>query len=113
MLKIISSKKTILAVFFVFLVAIVVFNFFDLTKDYSTFRDYNHAEIESMEFELININEADFETLCDLPYVSDSQAKAVIEYREENGCFESIEELLEVEGIGEKIFEKIKLIITI
>ncbi len=113
MIKILSSKKTVLVVFLVFLVAIVVLNFYDLTKDYSSFREYSHQEIEDMEFHYVNINEADFQTLCDLPAVNDTQAKAIIDYREENGAFESIEEILEVKGIGEKTFEKIKLNITI
>lgn len=113
MMKILSSKKTIFVVFLVFLVAIVGLNFFDLTKDYSSYREYSHTEIDSMEFEYVNINEADFETLCELPGISETHAKAIIEYREENGAFKSIEEILEVDGIGEKVFDKIKLNITI
>ena len=113
MIKILSSKKTLLVVFLVFLVAIVVFNFFDLTKDYSAFREYTHAQVESMEFQYVNINEADLKTLCDLPYVNEFQAKAIIEYREENGAYESIEEILKVKGIGEKTFERIKLNIVL
>lgn len=111
--KVLSSKKTMLVIFLVFLVAVVVFNFYDLTKDYSSLREYSHTEIESMKIEYVNINEADFEQLCELPFISESQARSIIEYREENGAFEQVEDILQVKGIGEKTYEKIKLNITI
>ena len=112
MIKFLSSKKTILVVFLVFLVAIVLFNYFDLTFDFNSFRQYNHSEIESIDYQHVNINTANLQTLSDLPYVSDSQAKAIIEHRREHGNFESIEEIMQVEGIGEKTFLRIKLNIT-
>lgn len=56
----------------------------------------------------ININSADLETLQKLPGIGEVKAKAIIEYREQNGKFESIDELKNVKGIGEKTFDKIK-----
>ena len=112
-MKIISSKMTMLVVFLVFLVAIVIFNFLDLTRDFTSSREYSHHEIESMQFYYVNINTADLDELSELPCVSNSQAKAIIEYREENGDFESIEEILNVNGIGEKTFDEIKMNITV
>ena len=44
--------------------------------------------------------------------VGESKAKAIIEYRNKNGNFKSIEELLNVSGIGEKLYEEIKVFIT-
>lgn len=51
--------------------------------------------------ERVNINEADADTLADvLQGVGASRAQAIIEYREQNGPFDSLEELTEVKGIG-------------
>lgn len=52
--------------------------------------------------EQVNINEADASTLADvLQGVGQSRARAIVEYREQNGPFDSLEELSEVKGIGE------------
>ena len=53
----------------------------------------------------INLNTADFDRLCSLPGIGEKRANAIIEYRRENGIFTDVRELLEVEGIGEKILE--------
>lgn len=55
----------------------------------------------------ININTASESELIELNGVGEVTAKAIIEYRE-NKKFESIEEIMEVKGIGAKKFEKIK-----
>lgn len=55
----------------------------------------------------ININTASQSELIELNGVGEVTAKAIIQYRE-NKKFESIEEIMEVKGIGEKKFEKIK-----
>ena len=39
--------------------------------------------------------------------------KAIVDYRKENGLFESIEDLMNVDGIGEKLFAKIEPYITV
>ncbi len=57
---------------------------------------------------LININRADAETLTMLKGIGDVIGGRIVEYREENGEFESVEELIEVKGIGEKTLEKIR-----
>jgi competence protein ComEA len=50
----------------------------------------------------VNINEADAETLAaSLQGVGESRAQAIVEYRDEHGPFVSVEELTEVNGIGE------------
>lgn len=56
--------------------------------------------------EQVNINEADVETLADvLQGVGQSRARAIVEYREQNGPFDSLEELSEVKGVGEATVE--------
>lgn len=56
----------------------------------------------------VNLNTADESELCTLTGVGASKAKAIIAYREENGPFVSIEDLMKVEGIKEGTFHKIK-----
>lgn len=57
---------------------------------------------------IVNINTATLEELKTLNGVGDSKAKSIIEYREQNGGFKSIDDIKNVTGIGEKMFERIK-----
>src|SRR5690554_1810446 len=61
----------------------------------------------------ININEADQETLQHLPGIGPAYAKRIIEYREQIRGFTSIEELINVKGIGEKRLEKIRPLVSV
>ncbi len=65
------------------------------------------------ENEKVNINTASQSELDGLPGIGDSIAQRIIDYREQNGNFKSIEELKEVKGIGEAKFEEIKDRVTI
>ena len=62
---------------------------------------------------LININTADLEQLNKITGIGDIKAQSIIDYREANGGFKSLEELKNVDGIGDKTFEKIKDQITL
>ncbi len=61
----------------------------------------------------ISINNATVEELTKLSGIGESKAKSIVEYRNEHGLFSSIDEILNVSGIGEALFEKIKDNITI
>ena len=57
---------------------------------------------------IVNMNTATIEQLKTLNGIGDSKAKSIIEYREQNGGFKSKEDIKNVTGIGEKMFERIK-----
>lgn len=61
----------------------------------------------------INLNLAQKEDLMTLNGIGENRALAIIAYREEHGGFSSVEELKEVEGIGDGIYQKIKNAIKI
>ena len=61
----------------------------------------------------ININTASLSELCTLPGIGESTAQKIINYRITNGYFKSIEEIKNVSGIGDALFNKIKELITI
>ena len=63
--------------------------------------------------ELVNINTADADRLISLRGIGPALAQRIIDYREQNGPFKSIDELKNVRGIGDKKFADIKDDITI
>ena len=68
----------------------------------------NSSDSSSSMSGKININTANASELDKLPGVGEAIAKKIIEYREYNGNFSSIEEIKNVSGIGETKFEKMK-----
>jgi competence protein ComEA len=57
----------------------------------------------------VNLNTADAATLTrELKGIGATKAKAIIDYREEHGPFSSVDELLEVKGIGSATLEKLR-----
>lgn len=62
---------------------------------------------------LVNINTADEALLCTLSGVGSSRAKSIIAYRQEYGPFQKIEDIMNVEGIKEGLFQKIRDNITV
>ena len=63
--------------------------------------------------EMININQADAKTLTTLKGIGKDRAVKIIEYREKNGPFEKVEDLMKVKGIGKKIFEQNKNVLSV
>lgn len=61
----------------------------------------------------ININTATAAQLDTLPGIGAKKAEAIIEYRENNGPFLKIEDIKNVSGIGDKIFEQLRELITV
>lgn len=71
------------------------------------------SSTESSESGLVNINTADAEMLKTLPGIGDAKAADIIAYREEHGAFSSIEDIKNVSGIGESIYNRISSGITV
>lgn len=62
---------------------------------------------------LVNINTATEEELCTLSGIGSGKARSIIAYRTEKGRYEKIEDIMNVEGIKDGLFEKIKDSITV
>ena len=61
----------------------------------------------------VNLNTADFTELLTLPGIGESKASAILAYREEKGRFSSVEEIMDITGIKEGVYSKIKDHITV
>ncbi|RMH84861.1 helix-hairpin-helix domain-containing protein [Pseudomonas sp. AOB-7] len=65
------------------------------------------AAVQVAQVVVVNLNTADADTLQrELAGIGETKAKAIVAYREEHGDFASVDELLEVKGIGQATLEK-------
>lgn len=62
---------------------------------------------------LVNLNTADRDSLMTLPGIGASKADAILDYRREQGEFQTIEDIMQISGIKEAVFSKIKDQITV
>ena len=62
---------------------------------------------------LVDLNRATLAELDTLPGVGPRTAQRIVEYREENGGFTRLEELMNVRGIGERTFLRLKPLVTV
>lgn len=61
----------------------------------------------------VNINTADETALMSIKGIGKTKAKSIIEYRQKNGAFKTVDELTKVKGIGEKSLGKFKDQVTV
>lgn len=66
------------------------------------------APATSSSTDVVDLNSADETALTTIPGIGPSKAQAILAYREENGPFQTIEDIKNVSGIGDKTFEKLK-----
>ena len=62
---------------------------------------------------VVNLNTATSAQIATLPGIGEKAAQRIIEYRDKNGGFKKVEELMNVKGIGEKSFLKLKPLVTV
>jgi len=82
-----------------------------MNDSYSESDPEDNSEVKSegkSGSKLININTADASELTSIPGVGEAKAKKIIDYREENGGFGCIEDIMLISGIKEGMFNKIK-----
>ena len=99
-----------LGMIFCVLIVCAVF-YFSNTRYENT--EYSKEEVSKMQAEKININTAKVSDFYALGEIGEDVADKIVDYREENGEFESIEEILEIDGISKATFERIKVFLTV
>lgn len=79
----------------------------------TTDRNVRSNSAPALENGLVNLNTADVAALMTLPGIGESRAKAIISYREQQGAFAKIEDIMKISGIKQAAFSKIKDKITV
>ncbi len=69
--------------------------------------------LNAQESGKLNVNEATVEQLAEIKFIGTAIAERIVEYRTEAGPFGELEDLMNVKGIGPKVFDKIKDQLTI
>ncbi len=61
----------------------------------------------------VNVNTADADSLQELPRIGPVMAQRIIEYRDEHGPFQTVDDLVKVRGIGEKTLERLRPLVSV
>lgn len=113
-----KAEKLLLGITAVFLCVLAGLYFHDIRQtgreavSVTTQVDVPEEEL-TPDFTPLNINTATAAQLTELPGIGDKLAERIVAYREANGPFSSIEEIMEVDGIGEGKFADLKDRITV
>ena len=120
MTKDIKPAVTLVAASVIVLTATVLYLIFDTPK-YNDIKEISTVVSVSVSSETettantsaVNINTADAEELTKLFGIGEKRAADIVEYREKNGRFRTVEELTNIDGISESIIKKNSDIITV
>ncbi len=82
------------------------------TNSSSKNSEKNANDSDKKSSDKVNINTATKDELMTISGIGEAKANAIISYREENGNFEKIEDIMNVSGIGQSLYDKIKENIT-
>jgi len=83
------------------------------SADLSGLKLYISEAGEEEEPQKINLNRAEVWLLEALPGIGETLAQRIVDYRQQNGPFQNINELIKVEGIGTATYEQVKHLITV
>ena len=72
------------------------------------FTRFSAADDEKLVGKTVNINKATADELAAVPLMTPELAKGIVKYREDNGDFQSLEELLQVKGFTRELWNKVK-----
>jgi len=81
--------------------------------DLSELKLYITRSLEEQQPQKIDLNRAEAWLLQSLPGIGEVRAQSIIDYRQQNGRFHSIDELTKVEDVGVTIYERIEHLITV
>ncbi len=107
-----KSELLLIALALAITISVMLYSVFDSPKYNSVeakpivAKTTQQAESHVNAEKIVNINTADVGELCDLELVGEKKAQAIIEYREKNGKFRTVEELTNVSGISDSILDK-------
>ncbi|OQO71287.1 comEA protein [Enterococcus villorum] len=85
----------------------------EIEEKYSDHEEDTEIGESKVPQEKINLNTANSLQLQQIPGIGEKKAQEIIQYRQDNGSFKSVEELQEISGIGQKTVEKMKNFVTI
>ncbi len=107
-----NAKNLMLTILCTLAMAVLISQGFTAEHDVGE-QQPDSAEAAVMAIDKIDINQADQAELTKLPGIGTSTAAKIAAYRDANGPFKSMEELLNVKGIGPDKLEKIKPLVTL
>lgn len=69
--------------------------------------------VSRSEISVVNINSASADEMASVPGLGEKKSQAIVKFREKHGPFARLEDLKKVDGIGDKLFEKIRQYVTV
>lgn len=69
--------------------------------------------VSRSEISVVNINSASADEMASVPGLGEKKSQSIVKFREKHGPFARLEDLKKVDGIGDKLFEKIRQYVTV